>query len=98
MDLFEQEYPEISKLYCHFINTAEYLEHKIVKAVDKQSSIFLDEVMGKSVFNADKQTRIEVEDDLLHLAVDYEQGGFILGFSYALNLIKESGVLKEFVQ
>ena len=98
MDLFKKEYPEISNLYHRFIGTTEYFEHKIVKAVDKQSGTFMDEIMTKAVLNTDKTTKIYIEDKLLNLAVDYEQGGFILGFTYALNLIKETGVLKEFVK
>ena len=96
MDLFEQEYTEISKLYCHYVNADEYSEHQLVKAIDKQSSIAVDEIM--TAVNEGNADKIVVEDSLFHLAIEYEQVGFILGFTYALNLIKESGVLKEFAQ
>lgn len=90
MDLFKQEYTEISKLYSQFINTDKYSDHKIVKYLDNQSDITLNNLKKLKIgFNVDKHTTNKIEDELLSLAVDYEQGGFILGFSYALFCLKE---------
>lgn len=51
--------------------------------------------MIEEIKNADND---KAEDIVLSNALDFELSGFILGFAYALNLLKESGVLKEFAQ
>lgn len=91
MDLFDKEYPNISKLYYDYTQTEEYANHQLVRYTDDESSCIIDKAIV-SISNNDENT---ATDMLTHACSDTEQCGFILGFTYALSLIKETSILKE---
>lgn len=94
MNAIEQKYNHISDLYIHFINTEEYAKHPLVNHVDKKTTQHL-----KKAFNFLKSgDYVAAEDVLTTASTDCEEVGFILGFSYAFNLLKETDVLKELMK
>lgn len=94
MDLFDKEYPNISKLYYDYAQTKEYENHQLVRYTDNTSSCIIDKAIVL-LSNNDENTAIDM---LTHACSDTEQCGFILGFTYALNLIKETSILKEIAE
>lgn len=96
MDLLKGKYTAISRMYNDYLQSDEYAKHPLVKSVDSKSTTAVTEIM--TAVTEGKADKIVVEDHLISLAVHCEHMGFILGFAYALNLIKEAEVLKELVQ
>lgn len=89
-DFFEKDYPQISKLYNNYINSEEYMNHPLVNIVEPYTT--------KAIENAldllNKGNEVKASDALTECAVTYEQSGFILGFSLAINYVRESIVRK----
>ena len=91
MDLFTEKYPVINKMYLDYIQTDEYAKHPLEISINSKISESIDEAI-QLIKNADKSSAIDV---MLATVTDYELTGFILGFTYLLNLIKEVGITKE---
>lgn len=90
MDLLENKYPIIRNIYYDFQNSEEYNNNPLTAGNCEKAYAMMDKIK-----NADMD---KVEDVILSYSADCELSGFILGFTYALNLIKESEVLKELAQ
>lgn len=94
MDIFDREYPNTSKLYYNYTQTEEYYNNSLVSYIDDEKNKTTDEVITM-LSNGEKAA---ASDSLTHYLCNQEQAGFILGFTYALGLIKETNVLKELAQ
>lgn len=91
MDFIKEQYPQLSEIYFDYLNTNEYAKHPLVEWSQKDMSKVLASIAEEAESNEKK-----FDDIIILNAVDNELVGFILGFSYALKLIKESDILKEF--
>lgn len=89
MDLFKTKYPKLHDMYIAYINTDEYAQHPLVKYSNENISKVV------SAVTENGKSKLEIDDIIVLNAVDNECTGFILGFSYAFNLIKEANILKE---
>lgn len=89
MDLFKDKYPKLYAMYIAYINTDEYAQHTLVKYSNENISKVL------SAVTENVKSKLEIDDIITLNAVDNECIGFILGFSYAFNLIKGTDILKE---
>ncbi len=94
MDLLKSKYPIIRNIYYDYLQSDEYAKNPI----QLNNSEKLSNSTDKAIRYAQNNNVNGVTDTILTAAVDCELSGFILGFTYALNLIKESEVLKEFAQ
>lgn len=92
MNFIIEKYPQLHEVYIHLINTNEYAQHPLVKWSNKNMSKVIDDVANNI------KNRLVIDDIIVSSAVDSECTGFILGFSYALNLIKEVDILKEIAE
>ena len=94
MDLFEKKYPTITKLHCDYIQTEEYFTHPLVTHNDKNASVALNQALEY----INKGDVANASDVISMTTTDYELAGFILGFTQALKLFKETDLLKELVK
>lgn len=88
-DFFEKNYPQISALYIDYINGKEYANHPIVKVTEPNTS----RAIEKAFEQLSQGNEIKASDTLVECAITYEQSGFILGFSLAMNFMRESTVV-----
>lgn len=91
MDIFDRDYPAISRLYDEYVQDDEYSHIALVKCSEKAFDKSLDE----SIVLIEKGNKNAAIDTMMNCLYDTEKTGFILGFTYALGLIKETNVLKE---
>lgn len=89
-DYFEKHYPHITELYNDYINTEAYQKHPLVQTIEPYTS----EMLNKAYEQLEAGEKIKASDLLTESAITYEQSGFILGFSLAMNFIQESIVRK----
>ena len=94
MDIFDREYPEISKLYYDYTMSEEYDTSELVNCISEGNSAAID----KAVSQLAKGEKSKATDTITNVYIHSEQAGFILGFTYALGLIGETNVLKELTQ
>ncbi len=89
-NFLEEHYPQILELYYDYVNRDEYANHPITQAAEPISR-----VLNKIIEQLSQGNKIEASDTLTEYAIIYEQDGFILGFSIAMNLMRESGVERQ---
>lgn len=91
MDIFDKEYPEISKLYYEYVISEEYGQNILANYISKEISAAIDKAVAQIV----KGEQVKAADTVSNICTHSEQAGFILGFKYALELIRETNILKE---
>lgn len=94
MDIFDKEYPEISKLYYDYTMSEEYCNNTLVNYIAKENSALI----AKAVLQLANGKKSKATDTISNVYIHSEQTGFILGFTYALGLIKETNILREIAQ
>ncbi len=94
MDLFAEKHPIITQLYYDYIQTEEYFANPLVIHIDKNASVAL----SKALEYIKNNDTVKASDVIYLSATDYELAGFILGFTQALKLFKETELLKENIQ
>ena len=77
-------------MYHDYIDSDEYAEHPLVNYTEPFTSNALNE--AEELLNQGK--RVKASDVLTECAITYEKSGFILGFTLAMQFIKESFVEK----
>ena len=82
----KDHYPHITDLYFDFVNTKTYAEHPITKFTEPEIS----EAIEKAYNELHEGKKSKASDTLLECATTYEHSGFILGFTFAMNLMQES--------
>lgn len=82
---FKKHYPKVSELYLEYLQTDEYINNPCVKSKDYCTELSVSE-LSESIM---QKNILKAKDTLLEYGVINEWSGFILGFSYALDLIQE---------
>lgn len=85
-DFFDEHYPQITHMYYDYTTSDEYQKHPIVEYVEP----FTSNAINEAVELLKQGKELKANDTLTECAVTYEQSGFILGFSLAMQFIKES--------
>ena len=88
------KYPVIAQMYFNYINETEYITLPFQKEQEGKA----DEHIDKALKYCQSGEKGKAVDCLLSAAVDYELSGFILGFTYAYNLLKEMESVKDFAK
>ena len=86
IDFFNTNYPQLSNIYYDYTTIDEYQKHPIVEYVEP----FTSNAINEAVELLKQGKELKAIDTLTECAVTYEQSGFILGFSLAMQFIKES--------
>lgn len=84
---FKSRYPKISELYLEYLQTKNYANNPCVKSVEPFTALAIKEISELLMHKKE----LAAQDCLLDYGVINEWSGFILGFSYALDLIREVG-------
>ena len=92
-DFFTKNYPQITALYNNYINSEEYTNHPILKVVEPDTS----RAIEKAFEQLSQGDEIKASDKLTSCAITYEQAGFTLGFSLAMNILKECGQNTKYI-
>lgn len=90
-DYFTENYPYIDGLYIDYINSDNYNNLPMVKANEANSTAAIETALAY-LNNGNKG---KASDTLTECAVDCEEIGFILGFSYALNFFNEASSVRS---
>lgn len=93
-EIIKDKYPAITEMYFDYINTTEYCNLSFQKAQDGKAAEHIDEAL--KYYQSGKSGK--AIDCLIGASVDYELSGFILGFTYAYNLLKEMESVKDFAK
>lgn len=88
------KYPVIAEMYFNYLNEAEYITLPFQKEQEGKA----DEHIDKALQYCQSGEKGKAVDCLLSAAVDYELSGFILGFTYAYNILIEMERVKDFIQ
>ena len=89
MHYFEEKYPAISEIYYEYINSDDHAKHPITVYADRNN----DKLTAEALAYMEKGDKSNAEDKIMCTCSEYEHAGFIHGFSYALKIFKEAGVL-----
>ena len=82
---FQEHYPLITELYYDYLNTDSYQKHPMTRFVDADT----DDALNRAIVSLKEGDEDDAYESLLHSAVSYEHGGFILGFTMAMNIMSE---------
>lgn len=85
-DLFKKQYPNITNLYLDFISSPLYDNHPITTYIDNRSS----DLLAQAIELLQKGNPQQADDKLLSACCDYQNAGFIFGFTYAQTIMGES--------
>lgn len=92
-DFFTKNYPQITALYNDYLDSDEYTNHQITQTVD----FYTLEMLRKALEQLKQGDSIKANNTLTECAVTYEQAGFTLGFSLAMNILKECGQNTKYI-
>ena len=85
-DFFDEHYPQITHMYYDYLNSDEYAEHPLVNYTEP----FTSNAINEAVELLKQGKEIKANNTMTDCAITYEKSGFILGFSLAMQFIKES--------
>lgn len=86
-----KEYPIITKLFYDYTTSDEYLQNDLTWYVDSKST----EMHKAAIALVQDGHALGATDMMMSACVEYEHAGFIFGFTYALNLMKETQLIKQ---
>ena len=82
----EVRYPTLSKLYLDLIQSDEWCRHPLIAYNEKQTNKLLED--GTALIQ--QGDYLSGESKILSASTDYEMTGFIMGYTYAMQTLKDT--------